>query len=139
MKVRFFNSILQQGLQIWQNLQVIWLSIKLLTSNQSTKGCEVWIRNLSLNVNKLSFFTPFSIYQVQKKISRNVCMFATVDLCTDFLIDGHMSSSCLNSIGPYSIGPNSIGLYNISWPYDDLYKVLSRKLWLIGPRKWCFC
>ena len=40
-------------------------------------------------------------------------MFATVDLCKDILIDGHMSSSCLNSIGPYSIGLNNIGPKNI--------------------------
>ena len=63
------------------------------------------MRNLSLrNVNKVSFFTPFSIYHLQKKISTNVCMFATVVLCMDILIDGHISSSCLKGIGSHSIG-----------------------------------
>ena len=54
------------------------------------------------------FHTFLNLSFTKKKISRNVCMFATVVLCMDILIDGHISSSCLNGIDPHSIGPNSI-------------------------------
>ena len=58
---------------------IIKLLIKYLLH---TKDSLNLMRKLSLrNVNKLSFFTPFSIYNLQKK---------NVDLCMDVLIDGHM-------------------------------------------------